>query len=224
MLNMARHLRAAALGLVFTASLWGQAFAQNSFPTPGGATVPGYVTMCVVANLAVPCNSGSVVAGTTPVTGCANTQVLFNNNGVVGCDAGLTHVAGAFGAVNVPGALSAGTLAVAGGLTQINAGGQVVMTAISTRGAANTMTGTCTSGTQVGGTWAGRVTVTCTAGQTLIIAITTGGANGQACYINDLTTPATVINQTATGGNSATWTFPAGSGASDVLQWHCISY
>ena len=103
---------------------------------------------------------------------------------------------------------------VASGLAQINASGQAVLTAIST-GAANTMTGTCTSGTQVGGTWAWKgSTVTCTAGQTLIIAITTGGANGQACYINDLTTPATVINQTATGGNSATWTFPS-SGASE---------
>ena len=103
---MLRRLRLAALGAIF-ASPRRAAFAQNNFPTPGGATAPGYVTMCIVANVAVPCNS-SVVAGTTPVTGCANTQVLFNNNGVVGCDAGLTHVAGATGAVNVPGALGVG--------------------------------------------------------------------------------------------------------------------
>jgi hypothetical protein len=32
------------------------ATAQNSFPTPGGATVPGYVTMCVTAGVAAPCN------------------------------------------------------------------------------------------------------------------------------------------------------------------------
>lgn len=32
------------------------AIAQNSFPTAGGATVTGYVTMCVTAGVAVPCN------------------------------------------------------------------------------------------------------------------------------------------------------------------------
>jgi hypothetical protein len=39
------------------------AAAQNSFLTPGGASVPGIVTMCIVGNLAVPCTGGSV----TPV-------------------------------------------------------------------------------------------------------------------------------------------------------------
>jgi hypothetical protein len=32
------------------------ALAQNSFGTPGGATVPGYVTMCIVTGVAVPCS------------------------------------------------------------------------------------------------------------------------------------------------------------------------
>lgn len=35
--------------------LAGPAAAQNSFPTPGGATVPGYVNMCITGNRAVPC-------------------------------------------------------------------------------------------------------------------------------------------------------------------------
>lgn len=38
------------------------AMAQNSFPTPGGATVPGIVQMCYAANVAKPC-TGTVTAG-----------------------------------------------------------------------------------------------------------------------------------------------------------------
>jgi hypothetical protein len=43
----------------------GAAFAQNSFPTPGGATVPGSVQMCIVSGKAVPCS----------VTAAASTEV-----------------------------------------------------------------------------------------------------------------------------------------------------
>lgn len=39
-----------------------QAMAQNSFPTPGGASVPGIVQMCITANQAKPC-VGAVTAG-----------------------------------------------------------------------------------------------------------------------------------------------------------------
>lgn len=38
------------------------AMAQNSFPTPGGASVPGLVQMCITANQAKPC-VGTVTAG-----------------------------------------------------------------------------------------------------------------------------------------------------------------
>jgi hypothetical protein len=46
------------LGAFFALGATGIAVAQNSFPTPGGATVPGYVNMCITGNLAVPCNPG----------------------------------------------------------------------------------------------------------------------------------------------------------------------
>jgi hypothetical protein len=46
------------LGAFFAVGAIGAAIAQNSFPTPGGATVPGYVNMCITGNLAVPCNPG----------------------------------------------------------------------------------------------------------------------------------------------------------------------
>jgi hypothetical protein len=46
----------AAISALFVLGDIGMPLAQNSFPTPGGATVPGYVNMCITGNLAVPCN------------------------------------------------------------------------------------------------------------------------------------------------------------------------
>ncbi len=52
--------------------------------------------------------SSSLFIGTTPITGGATTQVLFNNGGVIGSDAGFTKIAGAAGTVTVGGILSVG--------------------------------------------------------------------------------------------------------------------
>lgn len=61
-------------GGVHTAFVWGwliaialfaapfPAMAQNSFPAPGNATVPGIVVMCYTAGVAKPC-TGTVTAG-----------------------------------------------------------------------------------------------------------------------------------------------------------------
>jgi Chaperone of endosialidase len=51
--------------------------------------------------------SSSLVVGTTVITGGATTQVLFNNGGVLGSDAGLTKVSGATGTVTFGGQLAA---------------------------------------------------------------------------------------------------------------------
>ena len=52
------------------ALLMSPAWAQNSFPTPGNATVPGIVLMCYTAGFARPCvgtvTSGSDAQFTTP--------------------------------------------------------------------------------------------------------------------------------------------------------------
>ena len=58
---MRSSIAIAAVLLVLSAD---RAAAQNSFPTPGGATVPGYVVMCVAAGVASPCSP--VTAGPTP--------------------------------------------------------------------------------------------------------------------------------------------------------------
>lgn len=73
------------------------AAAQNSFPTPGGATVPGYVNMCVVANQAVPCNPGTLPSATTLGTAGATNSLTFlqsggTNNAVIQVDGSSFYI------------------------------------------------------------------------------------------------------------------------------------
>jgi len=103
MLKALRHLWLLAV-LGFTPA----AAQDHFFPTPGNAIVPGYVTMCIVANQAVPCtpaSGSSIISGTTPTTGCGAQGVLFSNAGVVGCDTAFTY-AGAGGTLKVPNAIT----------------------------------------------------------------------------------------------------------------------
>lgn len=58
------------------------------------------VLLCGAANAQTMGGSSSLVIGSTVISGCTSTTgVLFNNNGVPGCDAGLTKAAGATGQV-----------------------------------------------------------------------------------------------------------------------------
>ena len=69
---------------------------DHEFPTPGNATVPGYVTMCIVANQAVPCaaSGGGITAGTTTTSGCGAGGVLFSSASLVQCDTGFVYAGG----------------------------------------------------------------------------------------------------------------------------------
>jgi hypothetical protein len=85
---MLRYLALLALLLVTPA-----AAQDHVFPTPGNATVPGYVTMCIVANQAVPCaaSGGSIAAGVA-ITGCPAQANLFVTSGLLlGCVAALSE-------------------------------------------------------------------------------------------------------------------------------------
>jgi len=64
------------------------AMAQNSFPTPGNASVPGILLMCLVNGRAVPC-SGTVTGDDSSFTTPGNSQVgggvrmcIINNQAV----------------------------------------------------------------------------------------------------------------------------------------------
>lgn len=97
----------------------------NSGSAPDGSL---YVTLTDGAGNLVTAGGGSggITIGTTTITGGADTQVLFNNAGVVSSDAGLTKIAGATGAVT------------AGGLLRTSSAGAVTTPSISV---GNTTTG-----------------------------------------------------------------------------------
>lgn len=109
---MLRYIALFALLLITPA-----AAQDHVFPTPGNATVPGYVTMCIVANQAVPCAAGGsgITAGTTTTTGCGAAGVLFSLSGLVQCDTGFTYSGTVTGVVQLPdGAAAGGSVGVPG--------------------------------------------------------------------------------------------------------------
>lgn len=93
---IAHRLRLVALGALFALGLVSGARAQDNFPTPGGATVPGYVTMCISGNIAVPCNpgggGGGGLAAGAAVTGCPAQSSLFVTSALaLGCVAPVSE-------------------------------------------------------------------------------------------------------------------------------------
>lgn len=84
-----------------------------------------------------------------------------------------------------------------------------------------TLTGTCTTGSQIGGLFAGTFTATCTA-QTVIMSFGQNAPNGWACDASDLTTSADTLKQTASAAGSATFT--GTTVAADVISFKCLAY
>lgn len=80
----------ALFALLFAAPAAAQ---DHSFPTPGNAVVPGYVTMCINgSNQAIPCAAGGGLAAGAAVTGCPAGANLFVTSGLLlGCSANLTE-------------------------------------------------------------------------------------------------------------------------------------
>jgi hypothetical protein len=83
------------------------------------------------------------------------------------------------------------------------------------------LTGTCTTGSQVGGNTAGKFTATCTA-QTVIMTFAMTATNGWACKSEDNTTPADSLKQT--GFTTTTATFTGTTAASDAVTFSCIAF
>lgn len=86
----------------------------------------------------------------------------------------------------------------------------------------------CTVGATVGGNTAG--TFTLAAGPCTSVAITLNGAtgstmtNGWACFASDRTAPTVLISQSASTTTTATFSIPAGAGATDVVSFGCLGY
>jgi len=86
------------------------------------------------------------------------------------------------------------------------------------------LTGSCTTGGQVGGIFAGSFTATCTLGQNVVMTFPFPAPNGWSCDAHDLTTPADTINQSATTATSATLTDAVATGAGDTISFKCAAY
>lgn len=141
----------------------------------------------------------------------ASTSVYCWDNGVNvlvgGCNVGLSS--GGAGVVDV------------GNGTVGDSSGKLKLTAIIAAGSPPTLTGTCTTGTQIGGNTAGSFVATCTV-QTVIATFSTTAPNGWSCNFHDISTPTDVLNQTAKSATSCT-----ASGttvASDVIVFNAAAY
>jgi hypothetical protein len=109
----------------------------------------------------------------------------------------------------------------AGTCATITSNALTIPGALVAGGSPPTLTGTCTTATQVGGNTAGTFLATCAA-QTVIVTFATTAPNGWACNFQDVTTVADTLKQTAKSTTSCT-----ASGttvASDVIVFNAVAY
>lgn len=128
---------------------------------------------------------------------------------------------GAFDAVNgfTVGAVTAKGPGTLDALALFQNGGEV-QTIIAT-GTAPTRSGTCTTGSPVGGNTAGTFTATCTA-QTVILTFATTAPHGWVCNAQDETTSADALRQTAHSTTSCTLT--GTTAAADVIVFNAQGF
>lgn len=98
----------------------------------------------------------------------------------------------------------------AAGVLEINNGtagtfADLKLRTVISGGSPPALTGTCTTGSQVGGNTAGAFAATCIS-QTVIITFATTAPNGWVCNANDMTTPADSLKQSAYTTTSCTLT------------------
>ena len=144
-------------------------------------------------------------------------------NGIVRAgDAALLYASGGFfDIIPASGATSGARWDANGNL--VETGSITVTAALIKGGSAPTLAGTCTAGTQVGGNTAGsfKFSAACTAG-TVIITFASSAPTGWACRVNDMTTPADALNQTAYTTTTATITGTAAS--ADQVVFLCEAF
>lgn len=124
------------------------------------------------------------------------------------------------GALNIGGSFS---ITTGGTATLLRA---LLSTGVYIAGTKYTTTG-CSVSATTGGATAGVFTLganTCS----VVVTFGTGtlaAANGWTCQAHDKTAPATVIGgESASSTSTATFTIPAGAGATDVISFSCMAY
>ena len=166
------------------------------------------------------------------------------NNGVdIETSSGYIKLVGSFSNVAYNGIVRAGdsgllysgygifapAMAGSGGLRGDSSGNMVETGNLTVTGAAikggsvPTLTGTCGTNTQIGGNTAGswKFSAACTAG-TVVITFASTAPNGWACRVNNMTTPADTLNQTAYTTTTATLTGTAAN--ADQVTFLCEAF
>jgi hypothetical protein len=169
------------------------------------------------------CGSASLTVGTTTIASGTNGYVLYNNSGVLGnlatTGTGSVVLSGSavLASATVAGTLAVGTIQVSSlivGSSGYASSPQFIGTGTPS------LTGCSLSGASGGvsiGSFASGTTGTCTV--TITLPITT---TGWVCNVHDLTTPANLIKQTASGTTSAT--ISGTTVSADAIQYACMAY
>lgn len=181
---------------------------QGCVKFSGSNLLIGSELMGTGSSLPVQVEVGGTVIGTFSSTGLALTANLSKSSAtsfsVLAASAQVLQLGNADGV----------GLTVSGASSTIN--GSIVAS-----GSTPTLTGTCTTGTKLGGEITFSFHATCTA-QTVIATFVQVGANGWNCIAQDVTTPADTLKMTANGTNSCTLT--GTTVASDVITVTAIAY
>lgn len=181
-------------------------------------------------------NGGSPVFTTDINSGNSNTFIAVNSAGVqkfrfggstplgqIASDSGLqwSSTTAASGTADISLSRSAAGVLQLGNVQTAGSQGALKLSALEAGGAAPTLTGTCTTSTQVGGQFAGSFHATCAA-QTVIITFATTAPNGWVCNATDETTTADALKQTSHAAASCTLT--GTTVAADNIVFSALAY
>ncbi len=200
----------------------------------GGAT-SGSASIVAQAVASTPTLTLPNTSGTFAVN-ASSPLILSLTTGALTCPTCVTSSGGGAITGTAPVVVSAaGAVSITGAAGQVLAGAGPAFTATPTissviiGGAVPTAAGsggTCATGAVAGGATAGTVTLTgvCANTDTLALTAMPTAPTGYVCDAADRTAKAIYLVQSATSTTSATFTFNATTGATDVIQYKCVAY
>ncbi|MDR3534929.1 MAG: hypothetical protein P4L71_00390 [Acetobacteraceae bacterium] len=162
-------------------------------------------------------NQGNPTYQTITTVGNATVGGALGVTGSATFSGGLTGTLTGHASLDLP--LTGGT--ISGSLTT---SGNTTVPAVVVGGTQPTLSGTCSTGTKVGGATAGsfKFSAACSAGTVILSFAVTIPSTGWACIAQDMTTPADTVKQTAYTTSTATFTATAASG--DQVVYSCEGF
>jgi hypothetical protein len=217
-----------------------------------GATTTYVTTAATISDIVAlatgTCNASAYISGTGACTAPpgATTNVVYNNAGAFGANSGFTY--NGTNSISVTDQMTALRMAVTGSTAPVigmYSGGTVRLsfaTASTERAAFNstglfqysnginsagtkfTTTG-CSVSSTTGGSTAGTFTLGANACSVVVTMTSSTAFNGWSCQAHDRTAVTSLIGgESASTTTTATFTIPAGAGATDVISFACIGY